>query len=404
MWNAELEGELETVTSEWRTRGLPRRDARLDVSRVAQLDALMLDGELISLLKTQASGVLACVPEWEQASARFQPELMAVLRLVVWVFSTRVNAAPPGDALQNLRYRNEFVFDAAHKAGLLRLPGDDPSRLQRILHGVGSVLVPWAWERLEEHSLVHRWSSLDEDDWRNRAAKLMDKAERCYVLASLSNFVAFLYDGRYRSLLDRLLQMRVVYAKSEAHRAVSFEFINQQLLYDGFSDMLMCLLPVIDWDRLRRIALRSMLAVHAMYKRSARPWIRFLRKRLLGLLLFIRLKARQLRGSKLGEDDSLDVLGQDGLKDERAPGADNDDDSSSQASSSVDDVDGVLVSSAASLSCVSCSKSPACMPHRTNCGHVYCYFCLKVHQMQATEAAGFKCERCAEPITQALRV
>ncbi|GBG27291.1 Peroxisome biosis factor 2 [Hondaea fermentalgiana] len=400
MWNAELEGELETVTSSWRARGLARSAAKLDVSRVSQLDALMLDDELLALLKTHAGAVLACVPALEQRSARYQPEMMALLRAIVWIFSYRVNEAPPGDALQNLRYRNEGLFDEAHKRGLLKLPGDGPTRLQRLLHGAGAVVVPWVWERLEEHSLVHRWSSLDEDDWRHRAAKIMDKAERVYVLANLANFVLFLHNGRYRSLLDRLLQMRVVYATKEAHRPVSFEFINQQLLYDGFSDMLMCVLPLVDWTRLQRFGLRSVLALFSFYKRSVAPWLRFLRKRMLGLLLFIRAKIRRARrGSAISEDPNaqedplLTEAAADGEPAEDDAEADSDDPSSS-----------LLTGPAGASACVVCAKSPACMPHETNCGHHYCYYCLKTTQMQASEPSAFVCVRCDEPITRAKRL
>lgn len=52
---------------------------------------------------------------------------------------------------------------------------------------------------------------------------------------SIINFLVFLVDGKYRSLLDRALRMRLVYIHPLTARAVSFEWMNRQLVWHGFT-------------------------------------------------------------------------------------------------------------------------------------------------------------------------
>jgi len=50
--------------------------------------------------------------------------------------------------------------------------------------------------------------------------------------ASLFNLF---YTLRYRSLLDRLLRMRLVYNRRHSIRQINFEFMNRQLVWHGFT-------------------------------------------------------------------------------------------------------------------------------------------------------------------------
>jgi len=395
VWNDELEAELTTVSA--RLGGRKKRKLHsLEVSRVAQLDAVLLQDELLSLLRTQLDAATEHLPEtWRSALGRFNPEVIAALKLLIWSFSVRINEPLPGDQLLNLRYRNEALFDKPHLRGLWYLPADAPTRLQRLGHGFGHVFVPMLWERAQEHALLNSWTSLEEDDWRRRVAEWMEKAERVYTVASAANLVVFLFEGTYRSVLERFLRLRVVPAQREAQLAVSFEFINQQLLYDGFSDLLMCLLPLIDWEGLRRRAASVWFAFEAVYTSFMKPWVRYLRKRFASIKRKVQKLHRRLV-SKIAkqENGENETENETELKDEGFEILDDELTSSSSSSETEEKEE------ATKLICVSCGRDPPLMPFTTSCSHVYCYYCLKT--LQITDK--LQCVGCRAQITSSTRL
>ena len=40
---------------------------------------------------------------------------------------------------------------------------------------------------------------------------------------------------RYRSIVDRVLEMRLVYIQKRMNRAVDFEFLNRQVIWETFT-------------------------------------------------------------------------------------------------------------------------------------------------------------------------
>jgi len=55
----------------------------------------------------------------------------------------------------------------------------------------------------------------------------------------------FLWDGRYPSLLMRLLGLRLVPASPHLTRLVSYEFMNRQLVWGAFTEFLMLSIPLL---------------------------------------------------------------------------------------------------------------------------------------------------------------
>lgn len=85
--------------------------APLRIQRVSQLDAELLDEELTTMLleplKASLAQIKSTLPD------RWEPELLALLKLVLYKYSIVDRGASYGAMLQNLRYRNEW----AHKGG-----------------------------------------------------------------------------------------------------------------------------------------------------------------------------------------------------------------------------------------------------------------------------------------------
>lgn len=204
--------------------------------RSSQLDAGRLDEELTSMLREQLMRALSFANP--ATVARLQPELSLLLDFLVFRFSVWEGRPLPGMALVNLRYRDEGAVQAAAGGtggGRSGVEGPGLSRRQRGLYCLGAVVLRYAWARLGHHAAAQHWGDASggssDGGWRRRGWALMRRAESAYRLAALANFLAFLRSGRYRSLLERLLQARLVYQQPSAARAVSFEYLNRQLVW-----------------------------------------------------------------------------------------------------------------------------------------------------------------------------
>lgn len=123
---------------------------------------------------------------------------------------------------------------------------------QRGLYCLGAVLLKYGWARLTHHAAARHWGDVRDGGWRRSAWTLLRRAESGYRLAALLNFLAFLRTGKYRSLLERLLRARLVYGNPSAARAISFEYLNRQLVWSELSELLLFLLPLLDVAALKR--------------------------------------------------------------------------------------------------------------------------------------------------------
>lgn len=302
-----------------------------DVMRVNQLDAQQLDSELHMMLGSQLGAVFEHVRPG--LAGRFKPELDAVLRALVFRYSVAADVPSPGLALQNLRYRNA----AARHDSYRLLPR------QKVAHFMLDVFARWAWTRLDAAAVGGGWSA--RGDWRRPAYRAMRAAEKVYRAAMVANFVAFLVTGRYRSLVDRLLRTRLVYNHSRVGRQVTFDYLNQQLIWHGFSEFLLFFLPFVDFERLR--------ALGAGLVRAALP--------------------ASITGAGRGEG------GGGGSAD---AGADGEGEGAGRRGP-----------------CPVCEADPIVVPFRAPCcGRHYCYYCLE--GSRAAEPA-YRCAACGARVTGA---
>ena len=71
-------------------------------------------------------------------------------------------------------------------------------------------------------------------------------------VAAFVSFLIFLVNGRYRTLIDRFLGLRLVAPTNQVRREVSFEYLNRQLVWHAFTEFLLFLLPLMGINRWRR--------------------------------------------------------------------------------------------------------------------------------------------------------
>ncbi|GAB5588404.1 peroxisome assembly protein (Peroxin-2) [Umbelopsis nana] len=226
----------------------------LRVMRVSQLDSDLLDVELFGMLKEQLWSAFSLFNH--SIREKFEPELVAILSLLLYKFSIYDSAASYGSQLQNLKYRNERM----HKGALECFAKDAPiTKTQKILYGLFMVGGQYTWSRLSRLMTTQGWGALEEDDTRKKVYNFLQRADKYWQAFTLVNFLVFLYNGKFRTLVDRILQMRLVYAKKSLNRQVSFEFLNRQLVWHAFTEFLLFLMPLINLEKLKLKMSRMLL-------------------------------------------------------------------------------------------------------------------------------------------------
>ena len=219
----------------------------LKIQRVNQLDAELLDRELAELLLDPVKKALGSIRS--TLPSDLEPELLLLLKLALFKFSIVDRGASYGSMLQNLKYRNEW----AHRGALQSTARDQPlSRLQLTLYPLLTIVAPYLGSKWQDHMTSLSYSDMPNNDPRRLLWKLTDASQRVWSALVLANFAVFLADGKFRSVADRMLGMRLTYAQRTMNRNVSFEFLNRQLVWHAFTEFLLFLLPLVRPKRLFR--------------------------------------------------------------------------------------------------------------------------------------------------------
>ena len=215
--------------------------------RVGQVDAELLDEELLELLKGQVGEAFKYLGS--HITDSYTPEILLALRLVLFKLSIWNNNASYGAHLQGLRYTDART-SAPHRP--------PPTNWQKAAYGAITIGGRYAWAKWEDYLL----SSADDytrpqSDTLHFATAVTERLDSAHDVASLASFLVFLVNGRYRTLTDRLLRLRLTPSSHSASRDVSFEYLNRQLVWHAFTEFLLFLLPLVGISRWRRILSRT---------------------------------------------------------------------------------------------------------------------------------------------------
>ncbi|KAL3618298.1 peroxisome assembly protein (Peroxin-2) [Castilleja foliolosa] len=222
----------------------------IEISRVNQFDAARLDVEMSAMLKEQLVKIFALMKPG--MLFQYEPELDAFLEFLIWRFSIWVDKPTPGNALMNLRYRDERAVEVRGKVRT-GLEGPGLTVSQKMWYCIATVGGQYIWSRLQSFSAFRRWGDTEQRSLGRRSWFLLQRIEGLYKAASFGNLLLFLLTGRYRSLIERALQARLVYGSPHMNRAVSFEYMNRQLVWNEFSEMLLLLLPLLNSSSVKKL-------------------------------------------------------------------------------------------------------------------------------------------------------
>ncbi|KAJ9179215.1 hypothetical protein P3X46_011028 [Hevea brasiliensis] len=222
----------------------------ISISRVNQFDAARLDIEMSAMLKEQLVQVFSLMKPG--MLFQYEPELDAFLEFLIWRFSIWVDKPTPGNALMNLRYRDDRAVEPREKVRTgLEQPGLTVA--QKIWYCIATVGGQYIWAHLQSFSAFRRWGDSEQRPLARRAWILIQRIEGLYKAASFGNLLFFLYMGRFRNLIERVLRARLIYGGPNMNRAVSFEYMNRQLVWNEFSEMLLLLLPLLNSSSVKNL-------------------------------------------------------------------------------------------------------------------------------------------------------
>jgi peroxin-2 len=194
-------------------------------------------------------------------------------------------------------------------------------------------------------------------------SRLTDFISTSHSIAAFVSFLVFLVNGRYRTLVDRLLRIRLAPPSSQASREVSFEYLNRQLVWHAFTEFLLFLLPLVGIGRWKRWL--------------ARAW----------------KKALNAFKSSGDEDEVTDKQGELGHLPERTCAICYRDQNPTATTETE-----VLAASASSGGISGSSQTDITNPYETvPCGCIYCFVCI-VQKLEGEEGQGWTCLRCGEVV------
>lgn len=328
------------------------REGTRPAFRVGQVDAELLDEELLDLLKGQVGEALKYFGSHLQDD--WSAEIMLALRAVLFKLTIWDHDATYGAALQNLK------FTDARGEGPVLL---SPSLWQKGLYGLLTVGGKYAWARWEDW-LVENDNGYDElNPTLRKLSRLSDIASTVHSTAAFASFLVFLVNGRYRTLLDRLLRLRLAPPTSQVSREVSFEYLNRQLVWHAFTEFLLFVLPLVGISRWRRWL--------------ARAW----------------RKTKSVMRSD-GEEESDIKAGEFAFLPERTCAICYQDQNSTPAS------EAEIVAAAGASGVIGSAQTDITNPYETiPCGCIYCFVCL-ASRLEAEEGQGWTCLRCGEDVKE----
>lgn len=67
------------------------------------------------------------------------------------------------------------------------------------------------------------------------------------------NFIGFLWSGKYVTLVERLTGSIVEDLRKNRRRAVAFEYMNREIVWQGLTEFLLFVTPLISFEKVKVI-------------------------------------------------------------------------------------------------------------------------------------------------------
>ena len=236
--------------------------------RVSQLDSSILDNELLTLMKQHLASVFQLqTNKWWGYDQH--PELWdLVLNLLLFRITVWKTGSSYGLSLQNLKlvnFRNGKLIGYSKRSLLLALIVGDYlyKKLQSYLYATEEADISRQNDGL--------WKAMKMFVVRHKDV-LLNKAEHTFKVLNMVNFTLFLLNGKYPSLVHRVLGMSLTPIITDLLRFngdnVNYEFQNRQLVWNVMTEFLVFILPLLQLKKLRTMSKKLILVTRNNDKQS----------------------------------------------------------------------------------------------------------------------------------------
>jgi peroxin-2 len=284
-------------------------------------------------------------------------EILLVLRAILFKITIWDHDASYGAALQNLKYTD------ARNTGPMHLP---PAKWQKGLYGLFTVGGRYAWGKWEDWLMEKEGGYEETRNEIRLLSRITSVISATHSVAAFASFLIFLFNGRYRTLLDRILRLRLAPPTNQVSREVSFEYLNRQLVWHAFTEFLLFVLPLVGIGRWRRWL--------------SRGW----------------RKTKSILRSGGGEgENGQKPSGELSFLPERTCAICYHDQNPTTNSETE-----ILAISSASGGVIGSAQTDVTNPYEAMpCGCIYCFVCL-AQKLEAEEGEGWVCLRCGELVRE----
>ncbi|XP_018322284.1 peroxisome biogenesis factor 2 [Agrilus planipennis] len=195
--------------------------------RVTQLDAVYLNNELTNIFLKQMQTCLRYLPVGLHIN--YHNEINHLVKLLLSSYSL-------------------FSHDCTFGQKMLLIKYSNATPLKKCLYVLLSSL-DYVRDKIE-------------DTGRNSSIIKCSK-HACSVIKILSfiNLCLFIKYGRYPQLVERILGLEQVYSRNVIRRQFGSKYLARELLWNGFIEVLVCVLPLINYHKIMRIS-RSFITFH----------------------------------------------------------------------------------------------------------------------------------------------
>ncbi|KAJ9460335.1 Peroxisome biogenesis factor 2 [Diplonema papillatum] len=232
-----------SVDLEKESRALPSK-VGTTVLRVAQLDSERLTSQVLMQLRARFRRAFMYL----DFSVGWELELNTVLSLLIFWHTIWANNQTYGDRLHNVIFRSDTRARELGKYNeVLFSPSVAPSRLEKVLLCIASVIFPYLYNKMLKKSMDEGWGDQRQTNWKRQLHDSLYQLETMVKMLALANLLVFLKDGEFRSIVDRVLGLRLVNHKSKINKMSSFEFMDRQLFWKTTSDFLTFALPFVNF-------------------------------------------------------------------------------------------------------------------------------------------------------------
>ncbi|CCW64311.1 unnamed protein product [Phytomonas sp. EM1] len=288
------------------------------VLRVFQIDALATQEDILDILRSNLFQVLS-IPPLNSFRFAYQEELKLGLDAFIYYFSTWKLGQSVGDRMHNLVMRDEECAKAKGlQSSTYLVPSLAPTRRILVAHAVLTLLLPYVTRKIQRTMLSEGWEREEMSTWKYRLAKAFRYTVIGWSLFSIVNTLRFLISGGYRTPIEYLLSLRMVYGSQRMIRFTNLIYLNQHLWWTTWTS----LLSVLNFGSYLRRLLHAVQSV------------------------------------------------------------------TSSASGGLITGDAV---------CCVCHSTPT-VSQRSNCGHLYCYYCIKSRLLDSESSGSFRCYKCGQAV------